>query len=99
MDIGFQLHNADAEAQEKNMSLGRAYAIFVLTHRKTCCLYAGLFTIFSAFEPIGIAQASAVCEGVALLVLLVVVPHRCISSADTLCPESFIWLVVVQILI
>ena len=57
------------------------------TYRKACRLDTGLFTILSAFEPIGIAQAAAVGEGVALLVLLVVVPHGGVTSADTLCPE------------
>ena len=62
----------------------------VCAHRKTCRLDTGLFALLSAFEPVGIAQAPPVFEGVALLVLLVVVPHRGLTSANTLCPKPFI---------
>ena len=42
--------------------------------------------MLSAFEPIGVAQAATVCKGVALFELLVVMPHRGLTRADSLRP-------------
>ena len=55
-------------------------------HREAGCLDTSSFAILSAFEPIGIAQAATVCKGVALFELLVVMPHRGLTCADSLRP-------------